>query len=215
MRSKLLFVFCILILFGCENQQKTEQLPDPQPVTQIVVQQERKVPIVFPEFILPLRGQLIDPEKDQWPKDQDAIVITSIFSERKAPIKMAGGSDDGDLHKGVDLVPMITEMKVDKSAQVLAAADGIVYIHYPPKGGRFRGHPVYGSLIVIDHGNGIFTLYGHMKETWVREGQRVRQGEAMGIIGSTGISTGVHLHWEICFNPMRILEESQNLEDRK
>ena len=215
MRSKILlaFFFSMFWIFSCSNQsveRENADLPGPEPK----IVQEKNVPILFPGFILPLKGELIDPTKDPWPKDQIAIVVTSAFSERKAPIKMAGGSDDGDLHKGLDLVPMIDQNRVNKNSQVLATADGVIYIHYPPKGGKFKGHPVYGSLIIIDHGGGIFTLYGHMKETWVREGQRVKQGEPLGIIGSTGISTGIHLHWEIVFDPMRILEETRSREDR-
>ena len=47
-----------------------------------------------------------------------------------------------------------------------------------------------------------------MKETWVKEGQKVKQGEPMGIIGGLGVSTGIHLHWEIVYDPMVILQQS-------
>ena len=179
------------------NSSPVKDIPDTKSFTTIKV----------PNFISPLEGTLLLKSTDQFPKSGDGIIITSEFGERMAVVKGSGGGDS-DLHKGTDLVPLLSRQTVDKSAKILASADGIVYIHYPPPGNGFKGHPVYGSLIILDHGNGIYTLYGHMKETWVSERQKIKQGDPMGIIGSTGISTGVHLHWEICYNPIVILQES-------
>ncbi len=65
----------------------------------------------------------------------------------------------------------------------------------------------YGYYIVIDHGNGYSTLYGHMSTLIASEGEGVSQGEVIGLVGSTGVSTGPHLHFEIreygvCINPL-------------
>jgi murein DD-endopeptidase MepM/ murein hydrolase activator NlpD len=56
-------------------------------------------------------------------------------------------------------------------------------------------------MILLDHGGGVYTRYGHLAETWVREGAVVEQGQVLGIVGSTGISTGPHLHFEVLIDP--------------
>ena len=86
------------------------------------------------------------------------------------------------LHPGVDLVqPYGSEIK--------ATAIGRV-IHAGPMGG-------YGNAVDIDHGNGIVTRFGHMAQVLVSEGQTVKAGEPIGLLGSTGRSTGPHLHYEV------------------
>ena len=77
------------------------------------------------------------------------------------------------------------------SPEVRAAADGVV---------RFAGgsdEETLGISIVIDHGNGITTTYGHLEEVSVEEGEEVVQSQTIGIGGSTGVSTGRHLHFEV------------------
>uniref|UniRef100_A0ACD5H2F0 M23 family metallopeptidase n=1 Tax=Desertifilum tharense IPPAS B-1220 TaxID=1781255 RepID=A0ACD5H2F0_9CYAN len=55
----------------------------------------------------------------------------------------------------------------------------------------------YGNSVILDHGNGITTLYAHASELFVQEGQTVQGGEAIATVGSTGLSTGPHLHFEV------------------
>lgn len=68
----------------------------------------------------------------------------------------------------------------------------------------------YGCHIIVDHGNGYQTLYGHLSELWVAPGQSVSKGQSMGKMGSTGRSTGPHLHFEIrsggLLNPLNFLQ---------
>ncbi len=56
---------------------------------------------------------------------------------------------------------------------------------------------LWGNAIVIDHGWGVLTGYGHLSQIGVQVGQQVMQGDPIGKVGSTGLSTGAHLHWEM------------------
>ena len=59
---------------------------------------------------------------------------------------------------------------------------------------------IFGNYIIVDHGNGYQTLYGHMSKILARNGQRVSQGTRIGLVGSTGYSTGPHLHFTVYKN---------------
>ena len=79
---------------------------------------------------------------------------------------------------------------------IIAAASGTVcYMEYPVPG-QTTGGSGYGNYVIINHGNGVYTLYGHCRDLYVTNGQYVSQGEAIGAVGSTGGSTGSHLHFE-------------------
>ena len=96
------------------------------------------------------------------------------------------GSRWGRTHKGVDIA-------ASTGTSIKAAASGTVTTAGWNNGG-------YGYLIVITHGNGIQTYYGHCSSISVKEGQTVSQGDVIGKVGSTGRSTGPHLHFEIRVN---------------
>jgi murein DD-endopeptidase MepM/ murein hydrolase activator NlpD len=71
---------------------------------------------------------------------------------------------------------------------------------------------VRGNAVLLDHGAGIYTGYWHMTEIYVTEGQLVAAGDVLGLVGTTGLSTGAHLHWElriygIAVDPMQFLTE--------
>ena len=133
---------------------------------------------------------------DDFGKPLDKYIISSEFGYRKNP--MGGLEGDMRLHKGVDLVgPYNSPIKAVKS--------GVVVEHWPPPNGYFKGHPIYGGLVVIEHSDGIFTLYAHFKDTFVKEGQKVKKGEIIGIQGSTGMATGDHLHFEVITNPLNYI----------
>ena len=103
--------------------------------------------------------------------------ITSPFGERSNPLG-AGG----DFHPGLDIA-------ADTGTPIAAAAAGRV-IAAGPDGG-------YGNLIVLDNGNGVTTRYGHCSQIFARVGENVTAGQAIGAVGSTGRSTGPHLHFEV------------------
>lgn len=122
--------------------------------------------------------------------------ISSKFGFRTHPL----GGEEFDLHKGVDLVG-------PKNSKILATKEGTVVVHFPPPNAYYRGHPIFGGLIIIYHGDGVYTLYGHLKTSYVREGQKISQGEIIGVQGSTGVSTGPHLHFEIIIDPEIALKQ--------
>jgi murein DD-endopeptidase MepM/ murein hydrolase activator NlpD len=77
-------------------------------------------------------------------------------------------------------------------APVYAAIDGVVAM-----AGRNRG---YGNFIKLNHAGGLASGYGHLSRFAVSGGERVRRGQVIGYVGSTGLSTGPHLHWEVWRN---------------
>jgi murein DD-endopeptidase MepM/ murein hydrolase activator NlpD len=87
-----------------------------------------------------------------------------------------------DFHPGIDISTPI-------GTKVAAPADGIV-LSCAVQGG-------YGNAIIIDHGYGVVTRYGHLEGFNVRPGQKVHRGEVIGFVGNTGRSTGPHLHYEV------------------
>ncbi len=103
--------------------------------------------------------------------------ISSFFGTRHDPF-----TGRKSWHGGVDIVGQ-------EGAEIQALASGIV--SYAAEKGA------YGQLIEINHGNGLATRYGHNKELLVTSGQLVKKGQAIALLGSTGRSTGPHLHLEV------------------
>ena len=109
--------------------------------------------------------------------------ITSPFGWRYHPIYQTQ-----KYHSGVDI-------GASYGATIVAADGGTIIT-----AGSVSG---YGNCVVINHGNGITTLYGHMSSIAVSVGQKVSKGQTIGYVGSTGNSTGPHLHWEVTVNGVR------------
>ena len=103
--------------------------------------------------------------------------FSSGFGNRVDPF--TGGKD---FHPGIDV-------SAPRGTKAVAPADGVVIAAGP------RG--AYGLAIIIDHGRGIITRYGHLEGLNVRAGQRVRRGDVIGFVGSTGRSNAPHLHYEV------------------
>ena len=115
----------------------------------------------------------------------EGIALTSGFGMRSHPV--LGGRR---AHRGIDLAG-------PTGTPIHAAADGII--------SRADWFSSYGLYVAIEHGGAIQTRYGHMSRLNVAKGQRVRKGDVIGFIGSTGRSTGPHLHYEV-----RIANEAVN-----
>ena len=112
-----------------------------------------------------------------WPVEGQ---VTGSFGERIDPF-----NGEGAFHSGVDI-------SAGFGQPVMAPADGVVVF------ADFMGG--YGRAIVLDHGHGITTRYGHLANFAVISGQRVQRGDTLGYVGLSGRSTGPHLHYEVRIN---------------
>lgn len=121
--------------------------------------------------------------------------VTSSFGERMDPF---GGDGEGEFHTGIDIAAA-------KGTPIHATGDGVVV-----KAGWGTG---YGREVVLNHGQGITTLYGHMSAIAVVPGETVSRGQVIGYVGSSGHSTGAHVHYEVRIdgtpvNPHRYMRET-------
>ena len=80
---------------------------------------------------------------------------------------------------------------------IMAAGSGVVIFTAKPVQGQNTGGSGYGNYCIIDHGGGYTTLYGHCRSVYVKTGQKVKSGQKIAEMGSTGTSTGAHLHFEV------------------
>lgn len=112
-----------------------------------------------------------------WPVGDPQAPIISWFGVRRS----AGGGG-GDFHKGIDI-------KGASGTPIVCAADGVVKFS-----GTMRG---YGQLVVVDHGDGFETAYGHLCARKVEIGQSVKGGDLLGLMGATGNASCIHLHYEV------------------
>jgi murein DD-endopeptidase MepM/ murein hydrolase activator NlpD len=118
--------------------------------------------------------------------------LSSRFGEREDPFNYSER-----FHAGIDIA-------ADWGSDVLAAAEGTVIT-----AGALSG---YGKAVVVSHGHGLTTLYGHLSAAIAKEGQKIEKGQLIARVGSTGRSTGPHLHFEVRINgtpvdPLKYLDK--------
>ena len=118
--------------------------------------------------------------------------VTSAFGYRTSPF-----TGLRELHRGLDVAGR-------PGTPIVASADGRVRISQKHRG--------LGNMIILRHGYGIETLYGHLAEILVKQGQRVERGERIGLMGSTGRSTGPHLHYQINVNGVAVSPKNYILD---
>lgn len=133
------------------------------------------------------RVQLANATPSIWPTHGG---LTSFFGQRSDPL-----TGEPANHSGIDI-------SAEKGQPVYATADGVV------QSAGYTGD--YGNLIVLKHAFGLSTRYGHLSAYHVKTGDAVKRGDVIGYIGSTGRSTGSHLHFEILvngqlMNPLKLL----------
>jgi len=130
------------------------------------------------------------------PVDTGRYFISSHYGLRRDPMTKRRA-----FHAGIDLAGA-------RGTPVRAASSGVVV-----RAGRFAA---YGNLVEIEHRNGIRTRYGHLRRVYVQEGDKVATGQTIAALGSTGRSTGPHLHYEIWVNnkprnPLAFVQAGQDL----
>ena len=123
-------------------------------------------------------------------------VLGSSFGWRIDPV-----NGQSALHTGLDFPSSI-------GTPILAAAGGVVVAQ--------EYHPAYGNMLEIDHGNDLITRYGHASKVLVKKGDLIKRGQKIAEVGSTGRSTGPHLHFEVLVqgvfqDPQKFLTAGQNL----
>ncbi len=120
-------------------------------------------------------GETIDSTTDKWQYPyKNGYVKTSDFGWRRST---------NEYHKGVDLVGTGNKLLYPVNSGT------VVFVKYNNGG--------YGTHLLVNHGNGIWSLYAHMSKVYVKEGQVVNKNTILGVEGSTGNSTGSHVHLEI------------------
>ncbi len=144
--------------------------------------------------------EALDENKDQTVYN-DGFLWPVSGNYRKITCNYGYDSWRGGMHTGVDIVGNQTDQI--HLENIYAAQSGTVIVasntctHYNKKTGYDRCGNGYGNYIVIDHGGGITTLYGHCEKLNVTKGQKVTKGDVIGLVGTTGWSTGYHLHFEV------------------
>jgi len=133
------------------------------------------------------RNQLAAATPSIWPTHG---WLSSSMGNRADPF-----TGEKDFHPGLDI-------SADKGDPVYATADGKV-VNASAAGN-------YGNLVILDHGYGLETRYGHLSAFKVKQGQAVKRGDLIGLVGSTGRATGAHLHYEVrangrILNPLQLL----------
>jgi murein DD-endopeptidase MepM/ murein hydrolase activator NlpD len=116
--------------------------------------------------------------------------LTSTMGTRRDPI-----DGNREYHAGLDIA-------ADRGSPVYATADGMVT--------QAAREGAYGQLVIVDHGYGLETRYGHLSAYKVKPGDQVKRGDVLGLVGSSGRSTGSHLHYEVrvngrLLNPLQLL----------
>ncbi|QQO09883.1 M23 family metallopeptidase [Breznakiella homolactica] len=129
--------------------------------------------------LLDSQSALLTDIPSMWPIKGGIGHISMFFGQNENPF-----TGLWYIHKGIDL------STYRQGDPVIATADGqVVTVEYDANG--------FGNYVIIKHKHGFYTRYAHLRESRVYRGQRVQQGQVIGYIGNTGLSTGPHLHYEV------------------
>ncbi|GIM28938.1 metalloendopeptidase [Clostridium polyendosporum] len=152
-------------------------------INEVTFINDKKVDVkkVEEKVLVPTKDTIIQ----QGTKNPISAGVTFLAKPSRGSISSGYGSRWGGTHHGIDIVGNIGD-------PIKSALGGIV---------KEIGYSnVYGNMIILNHGNGIETVYGHCSKIIVKSGETVKKGDIIGKIGSTGRSTGPHLHFELRVN---------------
>ncbi len=184
------------VVFSLQNKDEVEIIEVEPEIVSLGGKKSRWVKIEYEDYQGWVFGSFLSTDKAafeqgddikdmfQSPIDEDKYFISSKFGKRTLKGKVSN-------HTGIDLAaPCGTDVK--------AAADGVVI--KTVENSKNCSSCGYGSYVIIEHKNGIRTLYGHLSAVRVKEGQKVNAGDIIGAVGDTGHSFGCHLHFEVRAN---------------
>ncbi len=153
----------------------------------------------------PKKMQLLMPEtiREDWKKIEDIVVEENdvkyfggkFIRPAAGRISMAFGlnqninGDESGKHRGLDYANAVGTPVIASNAGLVRLAERL---------------PAHGNTVVIEHGQGIFTYYAHLSSIVVTPGQMVEKGQKIGLIGSTGVATGPHLHFSVSLHNLRV-----------
>ena len=164
---------------GAESESDSQQIDIENAITEIENELTlRESEIAAVDFLLSRKSLQSKQTPAGWPVEGGWV--SSNFGSRMHPI-----TGKKQFHRGVDIPGK-------EGANVLSVADGVVV--------RAEKNSTYGWLVEIDHGDGYLTLYAHNKRNSVQAGETVTKGQVIAEIGSTGLSTGAHVHFEVSKN---------------
>jgi murein DD-endopeptidase MepM/ murein hydrolase activator NlpD len=151
--------------------------------------------------LLGVIGSRLDSVRDSYERRQALASATPSIWPVAGWLTSYYGSRTDPFTKGKDFHPGL-DISAEYGQPVIATGDATV------NGAGYNG--AYGNMVTLDHGFGIMTKYGHLSRIAVMGSQRVKRGDVIGYVGSTGRSTGAHLHYEVWMNgrltnPMTLL----------
>jgi murein DD-endopeptidase MepM/ murein hydrolase activator NlpD len=130
-----------------------------------------------------------------WPNETDRVWSGSFLNPREGEISTKFGlrrvinGISKNPHSGVDVA-------ADEGKEVYAPNNAVVTM--------VDDHFYSGNSVILDHGQGIYTMFFHLSKVMVKEGQQVKKGDVIALVGSTGRSTGAHLHWGVRMQGARV-----------
>lgn len=161
--------------------------------------------------IIKLKGEVVDGVREvedlqeqlkplEYASPLKSIKVSSGVGVRVSPL---GGGKEA-MHGGLDLSGKTGD-------PVYAVLAGVVVEHFLIPGwynGKYyRGHNIMGGMITIKHEKGLYSVYGHLSASYVKEDDRIEMGQLLGLVGNTGYSTGPHLHWAFIVDGFKYLRE--------
>ena len=171
-----------------EAEEEKRQLDDDKAALETLIkyyeEQQKKADEQLTQLLKDYQSQ-IEREKEAkmlWPLDSHNVYVTSTFGGRIHPVYNKPMN-----HSGVDLAGPKSGSIAGEN--IYATLAGVVIISGWGSG--------YGNYVVIDHGGGLTSVYAHCSKLLVKKGQKVKKGDVIALVGSTGTSTGYHLHFEL------------------